>query len=225
MISRVLTRCFCALIPALVLPVTIATPAGYKARPWTPRAIESYPARLVSEGVTIAVEPFYSDALAAQIFDKPDIVARGIMPLAIIIFNSNDFAIDVDGKTIELLQEEDRIRTVDPLLAVERIYETKPSRNVPISSPIPLPRISVTKNHADASRDFQEKFFTLMRHVDAHSTAAGFLFMPVTRPASLSTALAGAKVYIPNIYRSDDGRNLLFFEIDLKPAVAAATRK
>ncbi len=224
MISRVLVRRICVLVIALLWPATFATPAGYKARPWTPRAIESYQARLVSEGVTIAVDPLYSDALAAQVFDKPDIVARGIMPLAVIIFNSNDFAIDVDGRTIELLQENDRIRTIDPLMAVERIYAAKPGRNVPVSSPIPLPKITGGKNHAEASRDFQDKFFTLLRHVDAHATAGGFLYLPV-RAAALNSAVAGARVYIPNIYRSDNGKNLLFFEIDLKPAVAAATRK
>jgi hypothetical protein len=225
MISRVLLWRFCALVIVLFLLATLATTAGYKARPWTPRAIESYPAQLVSEGITIAVDPLYSDALAAQVFDKPDIVARGIMPLAVIIFNSNDFAIDVDGKTIELLQEEERIRSIDPLLAVERIYVSKPARQVPIAIPIPLPKITVAKSHAEACQDFKEKFFTLLRHVDPHSTAGGFLFLPITQAANLNKALAVARVYIPNIYRSDNGKSLLFFEIDLKPAVEAATRK
>ncbi len=225
MISRIPFWRFCAVVIALFLPAALVISAGYKARHWTPRAIDSYPARLVSEGVTIAVDPFYSDALAAQVFDKADVVARGIMPLAVIVFNSNDFGIDVDGKSIELIQEEDRIRTIDPLLAVERIYASKQSSPVRIGSPVPLPKITVTRSHADACQDFKDKFFTLMRHVDAHATGAGFLFLPVLQPATLNKALAGARVYIPNIYRSDNGRSLMFFEIDLKPALEPATRK
>lgn len=225
MIFRILLWRFWVLVIVLFLLATLAMPAGYKARPWMPRAIESYPARLVSEGITIAVDPLYSDALAAQVFDKPDIVARGIMPLAVIIFNSNDFALDVNGKTIELLQEEDRIQGIDPLLAVERIYASMPSPQVRIKNPIPLPKIKVAKSHAEACQDFKDKFFTLLRHVDPHSTAGGFLFLPVGHTAYLNKALASARVYIPNIYRSDNGKSLLFFEIDLKPALNAPTRK
>ncbi len=45
----------------------------------------------LSEAITIAIEPLFTDTLAAQVCDKKDTVTRGIMPLIIAIFNDNDF--------------------------------------------------------------------------------------------------------------------------------------
>jgi hypothetical protein len=217
---------FLLVIVVFVILGVSAMPAGYKIRPWRPRAIDSYPAKLTSEGVTIAVDPLFTDALAAQVFDKSDIVTRGIMPLAVIIFNSNDFPIEVEEKSIELQQEGSRIRSLDPLSAVQIIYASKPGRNVPvIVSPIPLPRITVTKSHAEACQDFKEKYFSPLKRVERNATVGGFLFMPAREPGSLAADLAGARLYIPNLCRSDSGRSLLYFEIEIKPAIEAAVRK
>jgi hypothetical protein len=225
MSSKIKLLRFVLLIEALLFLAALATPAGYKARPWSPRPIESYPAKLVSEGVTIAADPLFTDALAAQVFDKSDVVARGIMPLAIVIFNSNDFPVDVEGKSIELLQQEDRIHGVDPLFAVQCIYASKPASRVPIPSPIPLPKITIMKSHAEACQDFKAKDFTLLKRVEPHATAGGFLFIQVRNAASLRKTLSESKVYIPNIYRGDNGKGLLYFEIELKPAIDAVPPK
>src|SRR5437773_11461533 len=83
-------------IPVILLVLVPLVLAGYKARPWSIRPLESYPSRLTSEGVTIAVEPLFLDSLAAKVFDKNDMVTRGIMPVAILIFNENDFPVMVD---------------------------------------------------------------------------------------------------------------------------------
>ena len=53
----------------------------------------------------------FSDALAAQAFDKNDIVSRGIIPLAVAIFNGNDFPVAVEGTTVELIHGEDHVRS------------------------------------------------------------------------------------------------------------------
>jgi hypothetical protein len=224
MTSNIKSLRFGFLFAVLFLLEPLAMPAGYKARPWNPRAIESYPAKLVSEGITIAVDPLFTDALAAQVFDKTDIVARGIMPLAIIIFNSNDFRIEIEGQSIELQQQEDRIHGVDPDFAVQCIYN-KPASKIPISNPIPLPKITGDKSHAEASHDFRAKSFAPLKRVEPHATAWGFLFIQVRDPASLRKTLSEAKVYIPNISRSDNNKGLLYFEIELKPAIEAAPQK
>ena len=83
---------FLLLLPGLILLWTAgAGMAGYKAREWNAKARELYAASLSSEGVTIAAEPLFTDALAARAFDKKDVVTRGIMPLALVIFNDNDY--------------------------------------------------------------------------------------------------------------------------------------
>jgi hypothetical protein len=223
MIARALFRQSCGFLLVLLTSTILALAAGYKIRPWTPRDIESYPAKLTSEGVTIAVDPLFTDALAAQVFDLNDMVARGIMPLGIVIFNSNAFPVDVEGPTIELQREGDRQRSLDPLYAVRCMYEKKPTRRFVIPSPIPIPTITIKQCNADACKDFGQKYLG-MKRVEAHATAGGFLFMPVKGVADLRQALASARIYIRNVYNGNDGTPLLFFEIDLKLAIDAAAR-
>jgi len=111
--------------------------AGYKSRPWQIRGADGYASRLASEGVTIAVEPLFRDDLAAVVFDKNDIVTRGIIPLAAVIFNGNDFPVRVDAESIELINGDDRLHTLQPGEVVARVFK-KGSKGNWIPNPIPM---------------------------------------------------------------------------------------
>jgi hypothetical protein len=188
--------------------------AGYKARGWTPDSRESYPASLTSEGVTIAAFPLINDALAARVFDKNDMVTRGIMPLAIVIFNDNDFPVEVDPLSIELIAENEHIRTLTPKDAVNHLYK-KDKYNLGTGAL----RIADDK----AFRDFNNKF--LMDKVIApHSKGGGFLYLKIYAPKDLASYLSTAIVYIPNVYRQDNESRLIFFEISLGPAIRGGKR-
>jgi hypothetical protein len=202
-----------------IVLVRIASPvwAGYKARNWNMGTPDSYPSKLTSEGVTVAVEPFYTNALAAQVFDKNDIVTRGIMPLAVIIFNDNDFPIRVDGLSIELIRQEDHIRTLMPNEVVYRIFKKEKSW---ISQQIPIPQISRPGLNQDALNDFDAKFLS-EKTIAPHEKGGGFLYMHPDSPENLGSYLESAIVYIPKIYRQDNGTRLIFFEIGLSAAVKA----
>ena len=196
--------------------------AGYKARPWNIRVPDSYPARLTSEKVTIAVEPLFLDALAAQVFDKKDIVTRGIMPVAVVIFNDNDFPIQVDGASIQLLRNEERVRTLIPQEVVHRLFSKDGKKNW-IPNPLPrLPNIGV-KSNDPALEDFDHKFFD-RKVVRPREKAGGFLFFKLPEKEDARAYLTPAKIYIPKITRDDTGAELIYFEIDLQQAVAAAPR-
>jgi hypothetical protein len=187
--------------------------AGYKARPWKIGPRESYPAFLTSEGVTIAVEPLYADASAAQVFDRDDMITRGIMPLAIIIFNDNDFPIEVEGLSVELIHQDQHIRTMPPNEVVYRLYRKDKAW---ISQP--MPRLSRSNLNADALNDFDGKFLQ-NKKVAPHDTGGGFLYLHVPETKDLVSFLAESLIYIPRIYREDDGSRMIFFEIELKAAV------
>jgi hypothetical protein len=207
---------FCGLL-VWILPITHLF-AGYKSKPYVPLSIESYPSRLTSEGLTVAVDPMFTDALAAKAFDKKDIVASGIMPLAIIISNSNSFAVEIDGASIELLVKGDRIRPVSPEQAVMRVFQhTLPSQEVRVPSPIPFPRVTVYTSNADALDDFNKKHFGVKR-IEPNSVVAAFIYVPVKVLASLPEALSEAQIYIPDLYRTDNNKRMMFLEIDLQPA-------
>jgi len=189
--------------------------AGYKARPWSVRPRESYPARLTSEGVTIAVEPLFSDALAARVFDKADVVTRGIMPLGIGIFNDNDFPIEVDGLSIELIHDRDRTRTLMPQEVVYRLFKKDKSWLIP-----QIPGLSKSNLNADALEDFDHKFL-MKKMVAGHGAEGAFLYLHIPESKDLRSYLSDATVYIPNIYRRDVGSRLIFFEIGLRDALSA----
>ena len=211
----------------LVLPMAAAAvllpAAGYNIRPWKPAAIEAYPAKMTSEGVTIAVEPLFTDSLAARVFDCPDMLARGIMPLAVIICNTNAFPVEVDGPSIELQWEQERHRSVDPLYAVQCLYDKEKGKKV-VRLPLPIPPIKIERDHAEACQDFRFKYLGIKR-VEPNVTAGGFLFIHLSNPAGIRDNLESAKVYVPNIYNGKTGSEMLFFEFDLKPAVDAVPKK
>jgi hypothetical protein len=192
--------------------------AGYKARAWSVGAREGYPASLTSEGVTIAADPLFTDALAARVFDKDDIVTRGIMPLAILIFNDNDFPVEVDGSSIELIHGEDHVRTLAPNEVVYRLFRRDKSW---INQQIP--KASRSELNRDALDDFDNKFL-MDKAVAPHDKGGGFLYLHIPEAKDLASYLSNALVYIPKIYRQDDGSRLIFFEIALQAAIGAAPR-
>ena len=185
--------------------------AAYRAKAWGMGARESYPARLTSEGVTLAAQPLTDDARAAQVFDRKDMVTRGIMPLAILIFNDNDFGVEVDGLSIELLWEGERIRSLTPADAVGRLFGRTASG----------PGQPARPSNRKALEDFDDKFLS-RKPVPARGAGGGFLYLPLGERTNLPASLAGAVVYIPRHNRQDDGSRIIYYEIDHKPAVSDA---
>ena len=215
--THAMKRKFVFALSALLLMTPLWTVenifAGYTAPAWNMGAIEDYPAYLTSEGVTIAVKPFYTDALAAQVFDKKDMVTRGIMPLAILIFNDNDYPVEVEGRSIELIHGEDHIQSMLPYETVYRLF--KKGRQW---MPSPIPKTSKSKVDMNALEDFEHKFL-MYKEVAPHDKGSGFLYIHIPNSMDLSAYLSDAVVYIPKIYRQDTGARLIFFEIELKAAL------
>lgn len=222
MIIRVPVRKIIWFLPILLFSA-LALAASYKARPWTPRAIDSYAAKLTSEGITIAVDPLCTDALARQVFDKNDILTRGIMPLAVIVFNSNDFAVEVEGASIELNLHDYHLHPVAADQAAQRLYQQKTQAR---RSPIPggTPTLKITSAPAEAVQDFKNKYLGIKR-IESKSTAGGFLFFSVPEGIDMQSYLADSRVYIPEISRVDTGASMIYFEIDLKSAIETLRKK
>ncbi len=212
--SRCRRSCLVAFVAFLL--TCLALNAAYKPRPWKIRSREDYPARLTSEGITIAAEPLFLDTLAGQVFDKNDIVTRGIMPLGVIIFNDNGFAVRPDWNTIEIIEGDDHIHSLTPGEAVHQVFRASKSFLSPGSIPKQTP-------NPDALSDFDNKWLE-KKEIGAHSSGGGFLYLRI--PSNdIRGYLSKARVYIPDIYRQDNGARLIFFEIDLKPAIDAAPVK
>ncbi len=208
-----------------VLACTGFSFAGYKARRYEALPIDSYPCRLTSEAVTVATDPMFSDQLAAKAFDKKDIVSSGVMPVAIIISNKNKFPVEFNGFSIELLVKEDHIRPLTPEQAVMQIFQYgRTQREVRIPSPVPFPRIEITRVNSDAFDDFTYKHLGIKR-VEPDSVGSGFVYMPVKKFPNLRESLLDGRIYIPDLCRADVSEPMIFFEIDLKPALDSFPKK
>ncbi len=202
----------------LVLGTCAAVSAGYKAKPWAPRALQTYAAKLASEGVTIAVDPLYRDTLAAQVFDKSDMVTRGIMPLGVIIFNDNDFPVMIRFTSIELIHADEHLHTLTPNEVAHRLF-AKGNKGSWIPQPIPRKTTGDGVNR-DALDDFDHKFLG-DKTVEPHSQGGGFLYLHIPSD-KIEPYLAGSRLYIPDVYRQDKAEKMIFFEIELKPVFEAA---
>lgn len=203
----------CRLLLLAVSMAAVAALAGYKAKPWNPRAIDTYTAKQTSERITIAAEALVSDAQAAQIFDKNDIVTAGIMPLAIVIFNENDFPVRVESASIELISGDEHLHTIFPREAVSEIF-----RKGRGAWGVPTSRDSV---NPAALSDFEQKFLG-RKTVHPHGQEGGFLYIHPRAIKDLRNYVPKTKLYIPEIYREDNGSRMIFFEFDLQAALEKA---
>ena len=191
----------------------------YKAPAWEPGPRESYPAFLTSEGVTIAVEPLYTDKLAAGVFEKKDMITRGIMPFAVVVFNDNDFPVEVSGLDIEMIhmdRPDIHIKTMSPNEVTWRLSQRDKTWRTQR-----VPRLSQKELDRNMLENFDNKFL-LNKTAAAHDRAGGFLYMHLPENESAGEFLSGAMFYIPRIRRLDDGTRMIYFEVSLAAAVRKA---
>ena len=197
---------------AVIITVAGTGLARYKAPKWEPGQRENYPAFLTSEGVTIAVEPLYTDELAARVFDKKDMITRGIMPFAVVIFNENGFPVDVSGLDIELIHKDRpniRIKTMSPNEVTWRLSKRDKKWQTQR-----IPRLSQNELDRDMLEDFDDKFL-MTKTVAALGKAGGFLYLHLPENENAVEFLSGAILYVPKIFRLDDGSRMIYFEIPL----------
>jgi hypothetical protein len=124
----------------------------------------------------------------------------------------------VEGTSAELICGDDRIRTLSPNEVVHRLF-AKGNKNVWLPQP-PIPRVSRDKANLEALEDFDHKFLE-RKVVPPREKAGGFLYLRISETKDIQGYLQKSRLYIPQVYRHDTGKNMIFFEIDLQPAVAA----
>jgi len=86
-----------------------------------------------------------------------------------------------------------------------------------------IPRIPRSELNEGALDDFDSKFL-MNKVVDPHSKGGGFLFLHINSD-NIVSYLSTSLVYIPNVYRRDNGSRMIFFEIGLNAAFPAGLRK
>ena len=220
------------LSPLLILSLGfLATPEGpyllaqeASAHP----VMAEFPAQESHQGVTIAVVPLLDTPDAEKVFGLVAAPARGgFLAVEFIVANQREETIEMALGGIVIYSDEDRFELVDaktvafglyPRPKKEVVDPTKPKRRLPL--PIPLPPRG-NKQPKDKKKKVREEAEAALRSRQLRSAqvapggfARGYLYFDLRRA---SIDVEQAVVHIPNVRETGSGKNLLFFDISLKP--------
>jgi hypothetical protein len=207
--------------------VFVARPvvAGYKVKPFSTGPARSYLALDSHDKITIAAEPYDRSEKVLEVFDR-DPSRENFVTVLIVVSNDSDDEIEVNGIEVDLANA--KLHALHPTPTEDVVREIFYPKDRRPSSPgkIGIGGVGLggnpQKDFMNARADFLSKELG-DKFIPPHTTAYGFVFYETPQ---LGAALVGGKIYIPRvrIRRSADpkqiGRELLFYEIDLKPAIA-----
>ena len=202
--------CLCCLLPAW------SVWGAYKNLAVKVGPVEGYASRQSQGPVTIAADPYPSEARIRTAFDVKGLSKLGLVPINLIISNQGSDALSVDGAAITLLDPEyGSLPALPPQEVVNRVLRQARRRRGPLN-PLPLPgsRIGASRLEKQAfeiEADFIRK--SLKRRIRPKATAWGFVFFQL--PARKSR-LNDCKIIIPDIENNRTKQKLLYFDIELK---------
>ena len=195
--------------------VAVVAPASdYQIKTVKALPIESYPARVTVEGITIAADPYSSDEKSYTAFDVKNLNSRGYFPVHVIIQNSS-----TDYVTL-------RIRNV--VLATnsgQELYTT--SATVVVQDVIPagfVSKLPKMKSHDQSTStktgspllDFTGKELSNSQ-IEPGTVSAGFIFFYT--PESKKALFAGSRLVIPQLINESTRKVIGPFSIPLDPAL------
>jgi hypothetical protein len=214
----------CVLFVLGAVFVTGTVLAGYKVKPFSAGHAKSFLALDSHDRITIAAEPYDRSDKVLQVFDR-DPGRENFVTVLIVVSNDSEDEIELNGNEVELTSAKSRGLHPTPTDDVVRELFHLKNRRRSSSGKIGIGGVGLggnpEKDFINAQADFLSKELG-DKFVPPHSTAYGFVFYETPE---LGAALVGGKIYIPRvrIRRSSDpkqvGRELLFYEVDLKPAI------
>ena len=186
-IARVVIHIFLV----LTLVQTVAA-ASYRIRVVEVKPVESYPARVTIDGVTIAVNPYTTDAESATAFDIKNLNSRGFFPVHIIIKNETSVFLRVHTRNVLLFTPDgEQLYSTPAAVVVDNVARSGLTRREPTKSD----EAEVLKAGSPLM-DFSTKEL-VSASIDPGATVDGFLFFfSDNRKKNL---LAGSSLYIPRV--------------------------
>ncbi len=182
------------------------------------------PAKDQHEGLLIAAEPYEDGARYKPLFGKKNPYDVGLVAIEAFFRNDNDRPIQVDLESVRLLLEPpgtDRQRlkplTVDQV--TDRILLKGGPNPTTRRKPIPVPGRGPNTGRG---KEWDQLYASLnatafnMDVLPPRSTVHGFLFFDLD---SHYDWLKYARLYIPDLKFPNSNKVLLYFEVDLAPAL------
>jgi hypothetical protein len=207
-----------------IAALAIAASLGTSSVAYAQADPDNLPARDAHQGVVIAVDPYHTQVRAKERFGKKNPFDAGILAVEVVVRNDNDKAVKIDLETPCLLltvpgQPRQRLVPLDLENVLNKVlYKDGPDPRQPRRRPLPG-RFPKPPQPPKEWRELEEKWRPMLFEMDVlppRSTARGVMFFDVNHHFDW---LTHARLYVPNLQFVQDGQALLFFEVDLAPAV------
>ena len=164
--------------------------------------IESYPARVTVQGITIAADPYPIDEKSFTAFDVKDLNSRGYFPVNVIIRNSTENFLNLKTRNVVLVTATGQeLYTTSATVVVGDVFKGKQVTSMKKGSPL---------------IDFTEKELT-SRQIMPEKVVSGFLFFYSSEPKK--NLFVGSTLRIPQIMDDDNRRPIGPFLIPLDLAL------
>jgi hypothetical protein len=191
-------------LASLLFLGAVAAMAQYKAKTVLVLSLESYPARTEVGGITLAADPYPTDAKSFTAFDIRDLNSRGYYPVHIIVKNGTKSFITVKTRNAVLVTASGQeLYTIPASTLVEDLFKGKEATSMKAGSPL---------------LDFSEKQLT-NRQLSPGASTDGFVFFYWQDTKKNQNLFAGSTLRIPEISDDDARKKIGPFLVPIDPAL------
>jgi hypothetical protein len=154
--------------------------------------IESYPAQTTVGGITIAANPYSTDAESSTAFDIKNLNSRGYFPIHVIIKNETSSYLTIRTRNVLLFTSGgEQIYSVPAAIVVDNLSRAGLTKKEPTKSDVPEASQKVSP-----LVDFTSKEL-VAASIDPGAVVDGFLFF-FTEKRKINL-FAGSSLYIPRL--------------------------
>jgi hypothetical protein len=175
-----------------LLFVQVASAADYRIKTVEVLPIESYPAQTTVSGITIAVNPYSTDAESATAFDVKNLNTRGFFPVHVIIKNDTSSYLTIRTRNVLLFTTDgEQLYSTPAAIVVDNVTRSGLTKREPAKSDLPEATQKVSP-----LMDFTSKEL-IAASINPGATVDGFLFFYTD--VKKKNILSGSSLYIPRL--------------------------
>ena len=177
--------------------------------------VESYPAHVSVDDISIAADPYPDDEKCFTAFDVQKLASRGYFPVNIIIRNSSQYYLKIKTRNITLeTRLGNRLYSTPAAMVVEEMIGNRYGDSLSTT----LSGNSSSAKMASPLSDFTGKELT-NELIEPGTVYSGFLFFFSEK--TKRSIFVGSTLHIPNLEEEGTHKTFGPFTIPLDPAVAA----
>ena len=178
------------------------------------RAASEYPTKQSQSGVTIAIEPYQSEAKVDEAFPKTNPPKYGILPVLLVMENAGDAPLDLKNLVVRYTPRGEE--GIDAIPAGE-LALWNPKGHQPRDRPKYIPSVPGIGNKPKVKKGPMAKPEVTDSGFEAPvlapgDSAHGFFYFHV---GDVDRALSGATIYISGVHNMTTNQDLFYFELPL----------